>query len=930
MRLGGRRFVKHQANLVTNFPCSYALCDVRFLLYYFVPRPAGYSPEFMQFRGCGLHSLCTDVHTGLVTALLTPSPARFISPALFIPCSRTAMAKSTPSDESNQPTHQVAHLSSFEAIAPENASKAIDSDTSHSATTVDSDDKELEEARCAVTQLSSDHPDWLNKSLALTALLSKSFKKTGQETFLSECIDIQRRICAFCTTGNPNRAASLSELALSLRTRFNETGEGSLLSEAITLNREALSLRPIGHPERSMSCMSLASLLWIQFEYTGGEALLSEAIDLDREVLSLRPRGHPDRASSCNNLALSLLSFFDQTGEEYVLAEAIHLNREALSLRPNGHSSRSISCNNLAISLHTLFDQTGVESMLTEAIELHREALSLRPSGHPDRSSSCNNLAFTLYSRFKKAREEHLLVEAIELLREALFLLPHSHPDRSSSYNSLALSLWAYFNQTGEEPFLTEAIVLHREALSLRPSGHPNRSSTCSNLALSLCALFEHTREESMLVEAIHLHREALSVQSNLHPLRLETCSRLVASLRTCFELTGDEALLFEAIDLTKDILEAQPQHHPSRWNAVINLSHIYLNRQFSQRNAVLAIEYMQQALSLVSDDWPGLLSNVAQAIDLIDLPTLPHHSLFQLLQCFSAAIDLASRVAGFVLDLQSQLRYLSSSQNLGPHAYLCALACRQPRLGLELLERARAVIWTQALHMRNPQLSGAPRELRSELEFLLESMQTLRVAKDSMSLSSHDHDVRFKNSDKIHQLIQRIRDLPGQERFMRGLSSTELAQCGSCHVVVVLIATQGECHALILQPDNHEPVTLELSDVAPNELMAISVVVSAAQRRGSAWDGVYGDERGMKAFPFQRSLHSTRSDPVLGKLWTTVVKPVFDYLQFQVCIADGTSGIIRVQLRFDTESLRIITTTSSLVPDRPLHVPSTSCCWHI
>jgi tetratricopeptide (TPR) repeat protein len=802
------------------------------------------------------------------------------------------MADYTSSDISDQPAYQKAQSPSFETVVPQNDSEVVDSHASKPITTIDRDEVGLEEARRDVMCLSVDHPDWPSKSMTLASLLSECYQKTGQDSFLSECIDIQRQICAVRTAENPDRAASLVELASLLQTRFNQTGEQSLLAEAIALNRKALSLRPVGHPDRAMSCKKLASSLWTMFDYAGGQALLTEAIDLDREVLSLRPKGHPEWPSSCNNLALSLLTQFDQTGEESVLNEAINYNREVLSLRPAGHPSRSISCNNLAISLDARFEHTGVESMLTEAIELHREALSLRPSGHPDRSSSCNNLACSLSSRFRQTGQESLLIEAIELHREALSLelLPSRHPGRSSSCNNLALALWARFNQTGEESLLTEAIMLHSEALSLRPCEHPNRASSCSNLALSLCARFEHTREESLLIEAIRLHREALSLISSLNPHRLEACNRLVASLRTRFELTGDESLLLEAIDLSKDILETQPQDHPSRWNAVMHLSHIYLNRRFTRRNAVVAIDYMQQALSLIASDWPGLLSHVAQAINLIDLTMLSRDYLLQLLQCLSAAIDLASRVAGFILDPQSQLRYLSSCQHLAPRAYWCALACEQPQLGLELIERARATIWTQALLMRDPQLSSAPPQLGSELEALINNMHTLHVTKDPMSLSSHEQDVRCKYNDRIHQIIQQIRALPEQERFLRGPSYKELAQCASRNTVVVLISMQGECHALILKSTNQEPVTLKLSDVTPNELTAISIVVSAAQRRGSARDDNHGHERGMKSSPFQRRLDSTRSDPILEKLWMTVVKPIFDYLKLQVCAADLTS----------------------------------------
>jgi hypothetical protein len=118
----------------------------------------------------------------------------------------------------------------------------------------------------------------------------------------------------------------------------------------------------------------------------------------------------------------------------------------------------------------------------------------------------------------------------------------------------------------------------------------------------------------------------------------------------------------------------------------------------------------------------------------------------------------------------------------------------------------------------------------------------------------------------------------------MQGLSFKQLSQCASRNAVVMLIATEAECHALILSSENQEPVTLKLSDITPNELAALSIVAVAAQRRGAAPDDTHDNCRGMKASPYNRILCQTRSDAVLETLWTTVVKPIIDHLRIQVC----------------------------------------------
>jgi tetratricopeptide (TPR) repeat protein len=864
-----------------------------------------------------------------------------------------------------QPASQAVQSPSFVSLQLKNTPDYMERDVLGSANTTDNNNEELDEARQAVTQLSADHPEWLHRSRALTSVLSKRYQETTQDALLAECIGIQRQICTLHNPGDKERAVSVSDLAISLWTRFKQTGEESQLSEAIDLNREALSLRPSGHSDRPKSCSNLANSLYSCFQQTGEESQITEAIDLNREALSLRPSGHPEHSVSCNNLAVSLSWLFLKTGEESLIIEAISLHREALFLRPSGHPERSVSCSNLANSLYIRYKQTGEESLVAEALSLHREALSFRPRGHPERAVSCTNLTASLMARFWEAGEELILAEAIDISREALSLQPRGHPHRSLSCNNLAVSLQARFWKTGEMSLLAEVIKLNREALSLRPGDHPERSMTCSNLAVSLYTCFERTGEEPLLAEAIELNRESLSLRPNGHPERsqscgnlalslyirfkqsgeeplldevidlyqeelslepdghpgrLETCYKLAASLRARFELTGEESLLVEAIELNKESIKSRPHHHPGRWLAFINLISIYLDRRFSGYNAILAIGYMHQTLCLTSYDWPVLLSEISQLISLIDLPILPSESLFQLLQCLLAAIDLASRVAGFVLNPESQLQYLRNSQHLGPYAYWCAIACGEHQLGLEVTERARAIIWTQALHMRSPQLRDAPMELASELELLLINMNKSRTYG---LLSPTEQDVRYRDGARIHQLIQQIRAMPGHEGFMHGLTFNELVQCASRNAVVILVAAEGECHALILRPNGQESVTLKLLNSTPDELAAMSIIASAPQRRGSPPDHIRDRRIGMNVSS------KTHSDLILNRLWATVVKPVIEHLHIQVRVASQFDYHVTVA-KTQTESFEAIATTSPLVPDRCFHSPSFTCCRHI
>ena len=82
---------------------------------------------------------------------------------------------------------------------------------------------------------------------------------------LEEAIVLIRDALVFCPPGHPNRATSLTNLAVDLATRYEQLGAIEDLNEAIALNRDALALSPFGQPGRSQSLNNLAGYLRTRF-----------------------------------------------------------------------------------------------------------------------------------------------------------------------------------------------------------------------------------------------------------------------------------------------------------------------------------------------------------------------------------------------------------------------------------------------------------------------------------------------------------------------------------------------------------------------------------------------------------------------------------------------------------------------------------------
>jgi tetratricopeptide (TPR) repeat protein len=638
------------------------------------------------------------------------------------------------------------------------------------------------------------------------------------------------------TTNYAERSASLRikmcrDLTEILSVRWKEHADDLTLQAILEVKTELLHLCCPGHPEQASYSLSLAESLLTCFQQTGDNALLNEVIELDRDALALRPGDHPDRHFACHELACALWTRFRQTGDDALLDEAIKLDREAITLRPVGHPNRHLSCNNLACALSARFRQTGDGVLLDEAIQLQREALSLRPAGHPSRHISCNNVAHLLWTRFRQTKDDDLLTEAIQLHRQALALRPPGHRSRHLSCHNLANAIWTRFQQTEDIALLEEAIQLHREALVLQPVGYPDRHRSCSSLAICLVR-------------------------------------RLSA---------GDTSLSAEITDLLDEALLHTPVNHPGRW--CIIKQHVHLALYHMDHAA--AVFHLHDMLTSPISDVPALLDESLQLIKQIDLNMISDTHQQKLLQSYGKALELVTLSAGFALDRSAQLDQAVSNTFLGPHAFMLSNRVNDLPLGLQLLERARGVIWSQMLQIRDPQISRAPADSASKLEAVICSMDPTRTgqtegssARDRSFLS--ERDVLHQQRSQLQQVLRDIRCVPGLHDFMCGPDSHTLVTAAARNPVVMLVADEKECHALIIKSPLEPLVNIRL-EIPASEIRDLTLMDLAPQQRGSLGSSTIGD-RAMHV-----SKRASSSCATLAKLWRAVVNPIITHLNFTV-----------------------------------------------
>jgi tetratricopeptide (TPR) repeat protein len=752
---------------------------------------------------------------------------------------------------------------------------------------------------------------------------------------LDEAIALHREALDLRPDGHPDHAASCNSLGLALRRRYEATGATLLLDEAIKLHREALALRPSGHPDRSQFCDNLASALWQrhQVQVTGDSNLLEEIITLHQEAFALRPAGHPDRALSCCNLAIALRSKYHVTGTTTLLEETVALQREALALHPIDHPHRAQICHNLATALQDRYDVMASSDLHDEIIKLHREALALRPHGHPQRAWSCSNLAITLLRRYQATGSSDILDETIMLLRESVALLPGEHPGRAWLCSCLAYALHYRYQVTGSPDLLNNSITLCREALTLRPVGNPHRATSCDNLASALQDRYQVTGSSDLLDEIITLHREAHSLRPAGHPFRSASCSNLASALQGRYQVKGSSDLLNEIITLHREALDLQPRGHhfhaescndladslwqqfrktkdvtvidealalaretaasapPSTlWKALLILCLIHTEQASPHFSISTATTYLLKASASLPPTITEFMREMQSRLDrmwLMHTTWTPDTTLI-MLEVYTNNIDGLSKMTGFAFDTVSQLTALRSARSFGSDACVAALRSGRPRQAVELMDHAHGVIWTQALHQRDPQLQEVPQSVASELEALFRAVSVPITKRDLTPVVHVDgylspEDVRDQQNSRIQTLLTEIRAMPGLDRFMLGRTYAQLRETAREYPVVVLVSARGHVYALIIRDsaqENPEPLRLELTSDR------LSLLRDTAAHVGLRNENSPQDVK----IQFGRAMHvSKRKETTvlstLADLWHDIVKPVIDHLQLQVSI---------------------------------------------
>ncbi|WP_079001707.1 CHAT domain-containing protein [Streptomyces sp. AS58] len=507
----------------------------------------------------------------------------------------------------------------------------------------------------AAAREATGHAPQLSKAWSLlTVTLLRTYERDADLTVLAEAVEAGRK--AAFQPGTEEHTAHETNLTIGLRMLGAATHDADLLIESVDRTRQLLETVPADDPMYPNLVSAYTNNLFELAKLTGDHAQRMTALDRLRALLATLPVNHPDYALHAFNLAEELRVAFEETNDVRLIEEAITLVRTIATVLPSGHYGRARALAAAGVLRRMEYERTGDLRRLAEGVELGREALAACTENDRRRGRIAADLANGLRLLGERTQDAALLVEAVENGR-----LAASEGDaRSLRLANLSGMLMSLFEVTRDLARLQEAVEVGREAAS-ESAGAIDRARALSNLSGALQLLSEQTEDNlSLLEEALEANRTAMaSVPASFYeaPMYRSNLGRILTKIG---RRTGDTAILAEAATLFEE----------------------------SARDAAVPVHWRIEA----ARGWGQATTSAAEA-----------------LVAYAYGIGLVPLLAPGTLQRGDQEYRLSAIFGLGSEAAAAAIETGDTERALYLLEKARGVLFADAVEETDPTRTGAP-----------------------------------------------------------------------------------------------------------------------------------------------------------------------------------------------------------------------------
>ncbi|KAB5592543.1 aromatic di-alanine and TPR containing protein [Ceratobasidium theobromae] len=779
----------------------------------------------------------------------------------------------TPEDDPNMPLWLsnlgVAHWCHFEQLGKlEEIEKAIECGTRAVSLTPEGD------------------PGMPTRLSNLGTAHSYRFGRLGELEDIEKAIDCGTRAVSLSSDDHPSMPGWLNNLGDALHSRFERMGKLEDINKAIECGTRAVSLTPEGHPDMFMRLNNLGNAHRCRFERLGDLEDIKKAIEFRTRAVSSNLEDHPSMPLWLYNLGNSHQSRFERLGNLEDIDKAIECATYAVSLTPEGHPDMPTWLNHLGNAHRSRFERLGNLEDIDKAIKFATHALSLTPEDHLDMPKQLNILVTAHQSRFKRLGKLEDIDKAIDYGARAVAPSPEDHPRMPEWLNNLGIAHWHRFERLGKLEDINNAIECATRALSLAPAGHPDMPLWLSNLGNAHRCRFERLGKLEDLDEAIKFGTRAVSLTPEGHPDMPMWLNNLGVARWRRFEQLDEQEDIDRAIECGTRAVSLAPEGHPDMPLWLNNLGNSHRSQFHSTSHSNL--HALTQSLdcyrksSQLSTGRPLLRFRAAREWAKL----APLHPNSDLLSAHQTAMALVPEVVWLGETIGQRYEDVQTVAEAVLEAAAAAIDAQEYTSALEWLEQGRSIVWNQILQLRNPvdDLSDAHPSLAANLRELAGQLHSAGSTPSSLP-SSTQTPLSLEEAAQKHRqlagqyeaLLKQIRALPGFESFLGPKKVSELLTAVQNGPVIVINVHDSRCDALIMLPGDSDIKHVPLPD-----LTAEKVADARAQLQGTLEQHGLRDRSGSRR-P-DRSAMKPRGDSfkeVLMILWSSVVKPILDFLGY-------------------------------------------------
>ncbi|CAE6436079.1 unnamed protein product [Rhizoctonia solani] len=708
------------------------------------------------------------------------------------------------------------------------------------------------------------------------------FEQMGQISDLERAIELFNRALRLDLETDV-RATISHDTANALQLKCIHIVNIDAINQAIKYQDEALLLTTEQNTEKPRRLTSLGYSLQIKFEHLGEIADIRRAISLQHTALELLPKKHILRSNILNDLGRSYFLFFCGSGDFDILENSLAYCDEALRLAPAGTPDRIKYLFNKGHALREKFETQGKLLDIDLAITVYLEAASYTSECHIDRAERLDHLGSAFLARSELLNGVIDLDNAIGYYRGALSIHGSGNRKAQASLNNLGIALRRRFFRLGRYSDIDESIDLFQRAIEL--SVKPSLTSTLLNsLSVSLWSRYNRTKQVEDMDESITCAERAIALAPQDHPDMPFWLNSFSNSLRTRCVHTGNLDDLDKAINSQKRAVDLIPERHSERPGILRSLGDaLRLRRRAEENRSSADLEdeidaYRKAALSSVGSSHERFEAAYSWAESALFQGGSP-------LEAYKLAFELIPRIVWMGSIIDERYHEVPPISRLTASAVSHAISEGCYSLALEWFEEGRSIVWRQMLGLRTPldDLRAVDQSLSEKLERVARALDRAGSSKATRSVSKAKFNSLEQAAQAHHRLaeewdmlLNEVRQVDGFSDFMKAKKASTLMKAAHDGPVVAINMHDPYCDALIIASHGTHLDRVPLPSLsyqkaldAQNKLMrslSIAGVRDRAERR-----------------PVMRQGPPPKDNfkGVLGFLWTDVVRPILEKLQY-------------------------------------------------